>query len=302
MVVDRNQLLALDQIVREGSFSRAARSLGLSQAAISARIAALEAEVGEPLLVRGGRRIGLTDAGEVFLPHARRALAILTEGIAAARETRTGQSGRVIVHAPGSIVDGFLAHAVVRYRATHPQVALVIHVRHTYEIVRAVTDGVALLGIITQTHAVNTTDLETLVRFREPLVATVAPGHPLAGQRAPTLAAFVAQAGPFYPVLWGTSDDARLARLASSDAPETSLPHEMVRLLVTRGRGGALFPRSFVRDDLAEGRLIAVPLTDEPAPLRELAIVHQANSSALTRAALDFVAAIREEAREFLVR
>ena len=52
--MDRLQLVTFERIVREGSFNRAARALDLSQAAISGRMRALEAEVGGPLCVRGG--------------------------------------------------------------------------------------------------------------------------------------------------------------------------------------------------------------------------------------------------------
>ncbi|MBX6342773.1 MAG: LysR family transcriptional regulator, partial [Thermomicrobiaceae bacterium] len=79
--MDHQQLVTFDRIVREGSFNRAARVLDVSQAAVSGRVRALEAELGGPLFVRGGRRVTLTEAGEIFLPYARRALAVLEEGI-----------------------------------------------------------------------------------------------------------------------------------------------------------------------------------------------------------------------------
>ncbi len=55
--MDLEQLQAFERIVREGSFSRAARSLDIAQPTISARIQALEVEVGGALFLRGGRKI-----------------------------------------------------------------------------------------------------------------------------------------------------------------------------------------------------------------------------------------------------
>src|SRR6059058_1847075 len=106
--MDRQQLVTFERIVREGSFNRAARALDLSQAAISGRMRALEAEIGGPLFVRGGRHVTLTEAGEAFLPYARRALAVLAEGVEAAQGAHTGRQGRVTVGAVDSVVDGLL--------------------------------------------------------------------------------------------------------------------------------------------------------------------------------------------------
>ena len=89
--MDREQLATFDRIAREGSFTRAAIALGIGQPAISARIQALEEQVGGTLFTRG-RRIALTALGESFLPFARRALEVLGEGIEAARR-RSGSTG-----------------------------------------------------------------------------------------------------------------------------------------------------------------------------------------------------------------
>ena len=74
--MDLQQLTAFDRIVRQGSFSRAARELHIAQPTISARIQALEQEVGGPLLARSNQGVKLTALGVSFLPYARRALAI----------------------------------------------------------------------------------------------------------------------------------------------------------------------------------------------------------------------------------
>lgn len=300
--MDRKQLLAFERIVREGSFSRAARSLALSQAAISARIQALETAVGEPLLLRGGRQVTLTAAGEAFLPYARRTLTVLAEGVAAAHEARTGHGGRVVIHAPTSVVDGFLTQAVSRYRVTHPQVALAVHVGHTDQIITALADGVALLGIVTSSYVTGAPPLLPLLRLREPLLAVVGAGHRLAGATGLALADFVAQAAPFYQIAWGTSDDIVLAQLVASQGNATTLPFAMVRQLVELGQGGVLVPRTCALPDLASGRLVAVPLAAGAAPQRDLAVVQQTDGPVLPPAACDFVATIRAVAHALVVR
>jgi DNA-binding transcriptional LysR family regulator len=190
-----------------------------------------------------------------------------------------------------------LAYGTLHYNPT----CFHVQVGHTEQIVRALADGVAMLGVVTQALAAGAAGLVTLARFREPLVAVVAPAHPLAGMRGLAVESFIARADPFYPVRWGTLQDERIARAAREDEPETALPHEMVRLLVARGRDGALFPLSFAQEDLDLGRLVAVPLADDEVPMRDLAVVHLARGAALSRSALDFEAAIRDEARAHLI-
>jgi len=126
--MDLDQLQAFERIVREGSFSRAARSLAIAQPTISARIQALEADVGGPLFLRGGRKIALTEGGERFLPYAQHAIAVLAEGVETARLTQSGQRGRVTIAALPSLAGSFLAAAIARFHQTHPQAQPLIKV------------------------------------------------------------------------------------------------------------------------------------------------------------------------------
>ena len=105
--MDVDQLMAFDRIVREGSFSRAARGLQIAQPTISARIQALEQAVGGPLFARSSRRISLTALGVSFLPYARRALDVLSEGVEAARQAEGGQRGRMTIGTLGSLTGDF---------------------------------------------------------------------------------------------------------------------------------------------------------------------------------------------------
>ena len=64
------QVQAFIEVARTGNVSRAAEALYVTQPALTARIQALEKELGEALFVRTGRGVRLTDAGRVFLPCA----------------------------------------------------------------------------------------------------------------------------------------------------------------------------------------------------------------------------------------
>lgn len=293
--MDRQQLVTFERIVREGSFNRAARVLDISQAAVSGRMQALEGEVGGPLFVRGGRHVTLTEAGESFLPYARRALAVLAEGVEAARGAHTGQRGRVAIGAIDSVVDGLLVPIVARYRTAHPHVMLSIRTGHTPQILQELADGIVRLGIVTWSYLTGTVEVEVLARFREPLVAVVAPRHPLAVRRSVTVAEVVREGAPYHETVWGTPEDARIAPTSGRGWDEHELPHGLMRQLILRGSGAGFLPATLVADDLSAGRLVALPLADGDGLVREVALVRHAHADALPSAAREFAEAVRGE-------
>ncbi|MEZ4614456.1 MAG: LysR family transcriptional regulator [Caldilineaceae bacterium] len=120
--MDLQQLTAFERIVREGSFSRAALTLNIAQPTISARIQALEQEVGGALFTRSNQGVQLTALGVSFLPYARRAVGAIVEGVAAVQEAQAGQRGRVSMGVLGSLARVLLAPALVKFQTSHPTV------------------------------------------------------------------------------------------------------------------------------------------------------------------------------------
>ncbi len=293
--MDQQQLITFDRIVREGSFSRAAQVLDVSQAAISGRIRALESELGAPLFIRGGRRVTLTEAGESFLPYARRALAVLAEGIDAANGAQTGQYGRVTVGAVDSIANGLLVPVVERYRAAFPDVRLSVRTGHTPQILQELADGIVRLGLITWGYLTGTVEVEVLTRFREPLVAVASPRHVLSRHTTLTVEELVEKGQPYHETVWGTTEDARIAPTSGRGWDEHELPHEMMRQLILRGIGVGFLPQTLVAEDLTSGRLVTLSVSDANGLTRELALVRHARGNALPSAVLSFIDIVRAE-------
>jgi len=96
--VELRQLVYFDAIIRHGGFTRAAEQLHVAQPAVSAQIRRLETELGVTLLERTTRRVRLTQAGELLLGRARRALGEL-DGARAARRAQEGHRRRRRAHA-----------------------------------------------------------------------------------------------------------------------------------------------------------------------------------------------------------
>jgi DNA-binding transcriptional LysR family regulator len=292
--MDIDQLLTFERIVREGSFSRAARSLNIAQPTISARIQALEDEVGGPLFLRGGRTCPLTPRGESFLPYARHAIAILTEGIETAHLTQSGQRGRVTIGTMQSLAGGFLAAAVERYYAKHPQVDIFIETGHSDQITAMLLDGTVKLGLIS--YPFFNPSLKPLLRFREPLELMVSATHPLAQHAEVTLEEVKQADQPIFLVKWGPSADGAISQLAAQIKPLIEIPFDTVRHLLLRSLGAALLTQTSVREDITAGRIIPLRVSDLPTSFRDSAVVHLAHGSSLPTAVLDFVQTMQEEA------
>jgi DNA-binding transcriptional LysR family regulator len=112
------------RVAETGSFSRAARDLGLSKATVSKRVAELEAALGVALVARTTRRAALTEAGERALVRAQR---IVEEADAArdeAVEARSAPKGRLKVAAPLSFGLLYLADALPAFLTAYPDINL----------------------------------------------------------------------------------------------------------------------------------------------------------------------------------
>lgn len=289
------QLLAFDRIVREGSFSRAAQWLDISQPTISARIRNLEKEIGGELFTRGGRYMALTQLGESFLPYARRALTILQEGKEAAQLAEQGQRGRLTIGTIESLTGGFLATAVTRFHRDHPHVEIFIRAEHTAQIVPMLQDGIIKLGLITWPFF--GTDLVPLLRFREPLVLVVSPRHKLARKGTVTLAEVVEHAKPLLQVRWGPLGRPLLAQLNELSNEKIEVPIDTARQMVLNGIGAAFLTETLISEDLKMGRLVNLSVSDLAPVFRESALVRLRRHE-LSRVAERFVKVLREEARD----
>jgi DNA-binding transcriptional LysR family regulator len=186
------QLRALVAIAHAGSFTQAARTLGVAQPALSLRLRALELELGVVLVERGNRTAGLTEAGRGLLTRAERILAEIHD--AAEEIAAHAGLGRGTVRlgcALQTLLEGRLAPLLARFHATHAGIRIVLHEAHTQQVLELLGRGEVDLGLV---HLGRSGDGETvgseaarggltLLRLaHEPLVVIVAPGHRLAGR------------------------------------------------------------------------------------------------------------------------
>ncbi len=128
--LDANALELFARTVAAGSFAQAARELGLTRAAVSRRVAVMEAALGQPLFARTTRALGLTETGRRLAVRAR----AVAEAAQAARQSYRargdGLSGSLRVTAVPSFGNTVLAPLLARFQAAHPQLRLELSFTH----------------------------------------------------------------------------------------------------------------------------------------------------------------------------
>ena len=124
MSIEPNDLLLFARVVDEGSLTRAAARLGIPKSTVSRRIAALEATLGERLLLRTTRKNTVTDFGRSVLEHAQQVAqeVAATAQLADSRSARP--SGRLRVSMPGDLASLVLSSVLAEFLDRYPDVAL----------------------------------------------------------------------------------------------------------------------------------------------------------------------------------
>lgn len=291
------QLRLFVAVSDEGSFSSAAAGLGMSQSSLSEGVRALEAALGQSVLLRTRSGVSLTPAGQQIIGYARDALMAVQDLRLAANPVLT-LSGQLTVTTYGSIGQQLLAPALGRLHAAHPD----LHIR----VLDAARDGEGGVKFVSSGEA----DVGLIEAPNQP-----EPGQPgllfEALLRDPYQAVLPAkQAGPLtweslkaqpllLPPLSSTANQPVLAFLRRHQALSGNITEvdedDVILSMVEYGLGITIFPR------LAIGVLSRSLITaDLPEPLeRVIGLVIRPGRAALphVRAFLEAVRAQLEERR-----
>ena len=117
--MDFNEAAVFVKVVQAGSFSAAARQLGVPTSTISTRVARLEKRLGVTLLQRTTRKLNLTEAGTLYFDHASTGLGYLLEAEAALDEARQQPQGILKVTAPTDLGDALLGGLESGFEGSH---------------------------------------------------------------------------------------------------------------------------------------------------------------------------------------
>ncbi len=188
--MDRNvifprSLRYLLAVAEHSSFTRAAEALHVSQPTLSQQIKHLEESLGVQLLDRSGRTVRLTDTGEVYLRHARRALGELDAGTRAINDVQDLSRGSLrLGWTP--ITDYLACSLLVKFNSLYPGIALSTFEMPQDDIEAAVAEDRIDVGIVFSNPLLAeapSSEIETEMLFKETLCLAIGNAHPRAGQQ-----------------------------------------------------------------------------------------------------------------------
>src|ERR671910_66703 len=168
------QLECFLAVARLGNVSRAAEEMFLTQPTLTARLKALEAEVGDQLFVRTSRGMRLTEAGKEFMPYAERSVGSFEEGRRRLEELRGATGGRLVLGASPGVGTYALPGLLERFTAAYPRVSVSVRTGHSEDILEMVLREEVHLGL---TRAMRHPEVESLRLYEDEMVLVVDPGH-----------------------------------------------------------------------------------------------------------------------------
>jgi DNA-binding transcriptional LysR family regulator len=285
--VDLFQLEAFVAVVREGSFSKAAKAVFRTQPAISQIIKRLEDEVGQALFDRSSRRGVLTDAGQVLFEHAERLLNYRAQTLAALDDVRHLRTGKLVI-ASNELTCLYLLPVLHEFRRLHPAVRLSVRRALASRIPAEVRDYGAEIGVVT--YQPSGQELESVVVYNDELAFVVPPTHRFARRREVGIKelgdeSFVAHhvASPYRARVVETFRKKRVTLQMPVEMPTI----DAIKKFVATGNGVALLPAVAVESELSRGELIRV-LVPELAFERPVRLVYR-SGGALSQSARAFL-------------
>ncbi len=170
------QMATFHTVARLGSVSLAAQELHLTQSAVSIQIASLEASVGSPLMMRTGRGVRLTEAGELLAGYASRLLTLWSEASDEMATFLGAFSGTLQVGAV-TTAEYWLPLLLVTFVNENPRVKVKLHVGNRDEIVRSLAAqsvDIAIMG-----YPPDELKVDATMFAKNPMAFMAAPHHPL---------------------------------------------------------------------------------------------------------------------------
>ena len=269
------QLESFREVVREGSFTAAAKKLHMTQPAISLHIKALETELKARLLDRDTRGVRLTTAGAALLESADAALANLQEATRRIAEIQAPERGTVVLACGDTVALHLLPPALTRFRKEHPLAEVHINNHGSKAILEMVLSREADLGIVTRPPFLDAA-LWSRILLEEQLLLALPRKHPLAERKRISTQALQGEAA----VLLAKPAETRylIDRGLRDASVELTVVMEsgnleVVKAYVTNGLGLSIVPEMAL--SATDRRRMAIRPLPANFPARRIAIVRR---------------------------
>ena len=282
------------EVARRGNVSRAAEAMFVTQPTLTARLHALEREVGEPLFARTRRGMRLTDAGRAFLPYAERAIRAVRDGKQALLDARSASAGRLVLGAAPAVSTYVLPAILQRFAAAYPRVDVAVRTGHSEDVLQMLLREEVQLAMV---RALRHPDIESTPLYEEALVLVVPPGHPFAERSKVGIADVASERLIFFDRTSSYYELTQSFFLSLGVTPREVMELdniESTKKMVERKLGIALLPRSAVAGELAAKTLVQVPVGDAPVMTQKIVVIRRRDQGRPSGPVAAFLNLLRE--------
>jgi DNA-binding transcriptional LysR family regulator len=276
------------------NYTRAGEELNLSQPSVSVRIRQLETELGLKLFEQLGKKVALTDAGQLLAPYARRVIAAVDDARHAMEELQGLERGSLRIGASTTPGMYLVPQMVAEFKRRHPKIEIHLGSKDTREVEDGVLRNEFDFGFVGGHLA--TAEVTAIPWLIDELLLVVPPSHALARQKAVKKTDLRKE--KFILRESGSATRAAiLNQLTESNLELTTIMEmenpESVKKAVQSGLGIAFISKFAVATELKAKTLVSVALQDLKIK-REMKIVHRQDKH-LSRAARAFIELARKE-------
>jgi DNA-binding transcriptional LysR family regulator len=257
-------------VARLGNLSRAAEEMFLTQPTLTARLKALEEEVGDQLFVRTSRGMRLTEAGKEFLPYAERVVGSFEEGKRRLEELREASGGRLVLGAAPGVGTYALPGLLERFTAAYPRVSVSVRTGHSEDILGMVLREEVQLGL---TRAMRHPEVESLRLYEDELVLVVDPGHRFTRKGSADLAEIGREQlilfdndSSYYEQTQALFRNAGIRELRTLEVDNI----EAAKRMVEHRLGVAFLPRTAIVRSVSAGNLALISVQENPGMTRSI--------------------------------
>src|SRR5579875_1352856 len=267
-MIDLDRLRIFHAVAESGSFTRAAQLVHLTQPGISKHIKSMEEYFGVPLFDRQGRKVALTQAGEVLYASTQEVMALVASAEQRIQDLRGLRGGTLRLGGSFPVGLHVLPQVLAAYRKRYPQVKVELAIANSAGIEARVLDDKLDLGLVS--HEVQHPKLVAREFMRDELVVIVPPGHKWSGKRRVKVQELAGES----MILSGKGAGARAVVEERLQAKGIVLENvldfanaEGVKHAVQAGLGISVQPRVTVQQEIDAGLLRGLRLADMDADI-----------------------------------
>ncbi len=264
------QLECFLAVARLGNLSRAAEEMFLTQPTLTARLKALEEELGDQLFVRTSRGMRLTEAGKELVPYAERCVGSFEEGRRRLTELRQASGGRLVLGASPGVGTYALPGLLERFVGAYPRVSVSVRTGHSEDILEMTLKEEVQLGL---TRAMRHPEIESLHLYEDELVLVVDPGHRFTRRGSANVAEigeeqliFFDHDSSYFEQTHALFRNAGIRELRTMEVDNI----EAAKRMVEHRLGVAFLPRTAVVRSVSAGNLSLISVEEKPEMSRSI--------------------------------